>query len=787
MHFHNSYTILHLIWIMPLLALLTWYGWSRRRRRVAMMIANPDLAATLTSTVSTTRRRCRDVLLLVACGLLFIAMGGPRWGTKLVPRPAHTRDIMVVLDTSRSMLARDIAPSRLQHAKWFIGQLINQTPGDRYGLIAFAGTAFLECPLTQDRNGLVLFLEDIDTDTIPAGGTNIENALTEALRAFKAAEGRHRAILLITDGDELQGDTAKLLDELNERNIPLYIVGIGDPDIGSFIQIEGNKFITDNDGNRVRSKLNEKSLQNVAAAVGGTYVHSTVVHDGVNHILNKIRSLVPEQQEDNAVSRPIERYQVPLVVAVLCLLMRIMTGERRRDPNAGYNRPGIRGGSMASVVPALLLASGMWLRSQSALAAPPAPPPANSPGETQSAPRELDEETDAPTRDTSHSINNVPALGDTNLQPPMQEPDQTTTIGDEKAGLAHRSIAAIKEKLATIEDDPFQEAYLHYNLAVNYQMLGQMDKAEEAYTAALDREPRNTTLKASSYQNLGAIQHAKARELIARDPDEADTNLAGARDYYREALRQTPGNSDIAANLELVARDRLLVEEIRNMQQQLGDLSDDAKEAAEAARELQEQANKQENSSEAAEKQSQAMDQTQQAEDAARELAEAAREMGQSQAAEQVDDAADSLANARKAQQQALEDLARGEKDNAGKSGEEAGEHIDQALSKLGGKPPESHPGEDDEGEQQTAEQQDEQEESDDSGEDMAGIQENEETEGTEQTGASSADPSAVENLDRIQALRILEDLQRQEKDLKQEIKKFQKQNARIQETDRNW
>lgn len=326
---HNPNAMLHILWLVPAFAGLLMFGWRRRRLLLRAFVSDDGLAQALTSNASVAKRRWREGLIFATLLLWLLAYTEPHWRTQLVQRPMKSRDIMVVLDTSRSMLATDVTPYRLRHAKWFLRQLVSRTPGDRYGLIAFAGDAFLECPLTQDRNGFMLFLDAIDTDTIPIGGTNLERALKEALEAFAAAEGTHRAVLLITDGDELDGNFENVLEEFREQNIPVFVLGIGNP-AGEYIRLPDGTFV-EYQGEKVKSKLNEEGLRQIATATDGSYLRSTVQHDGLEHMVQRVRRLVPTAEGEDTVSRPIERYQLPLFMALFCLLLRLGAGERRRD------------------------------------------------------------------------------------------------------------------------------------------------------------------------------------------------------------------------------------------------------------------------------------------------------------------------------------------------------------------------------------------------------------------------------------------------------------------------
>ena len=785
MNFHNSNMILHLIWLLPGIVLISYFGYRKRRARITAFVSSSSLASVLTTNISIVKRRFRDILFLAGMFFVIAALAGPHWGTKLVKRPSHSRDLLIALDCSKSMLATDISPSRLKHAKWFIRELINRTPGDRYGLIAFSGTAFLECPLTQDRNGFLLFLDDVDTDTIPVGGTNIEESLQTALAAFKAAEGGHRAIILITDGDELQGDAGAILDELKERNIPIFAVGIGNPNLGSFIQIEGNKFITDKAGNRVNTKLNEAGLRRIAEAVGGTYVHSTVVHDGIDHVAGKVRALIPQQQEENTVSKPIEKYQVPLLVGFLCLLVRMLLGERKavsKEKSLSTNK---RAAPIRVTVLQLLCFCLCWYGVPSRLIA--------------------QDEGDFKEEDASGGVGQssgapivigpqvVPGAGAKTLPNPQgrvpQHPMDESGIKEEKLKLIEKSIESLRGKIEKI-DDPIELGYLHYNLGVNYQLLGQRDEAGLEYNKALDVQAGSDELEAVTYQNLGVLKHSEARQNLSINPDNALQSLLEAQDYYREAMRKNPKLESVARNQELVLQERRLIEELKKMQENLNDLQENAQDAAEEAHEAQQAVNQSQNPTNKEQNQQNALDKTQEAQKAASELEQAASDIGQENAADWVSQAVDQLGKAAEEQKKALNSLSGRQTSESENSGEKAEEHIGQALRQLGvqkeekkdeseGEPDENVAGQEAAAEDEKAPS----EEDKDNKPNFELAEDTSPSDGQQKEG----NQEQLQDLSNLQTLRILEDLQQTEKDLKQELKQMQKQNSRLKEVDRNW
>ena len=225
----------HLIWILPVLFAVFISAWYRRKKILNSLTGKktPDGISVI---CSPGMRIFRFILLLLTVLLLVTALARPAWDHEIIETSGSGRDILILFDTSKSMMCQDVQPSRMDHAKWFVKELVKLNPGDRFGLIAFAGKAFLECPLTIDRTSFMQYISDLDTDTIPVGGTNIEEALDTALKAFSAAEAMHRAVILITDGDELYGDSGKAVEDIVKKKIPLFIVGVGDPSQPSIIQ-----------------------------------------------------------------------------------------------------------------------------------------------------------------------------------------------------------------------------------------------------------------------------------------------------------------------------------------------------------------------------------------------------------------------------------------------------------------------------------------------------------------------------------------------------------------------
>lgn len=357
MNFLNVDILWNLCWVLPLCVLLIVFAYKKRTNSLFKIFGNRFKDERYIN-VSLIKRILKNWLLIIAIIFIFLAAARPYWGYKIFPFNAKGRDILIVLDTSKSMLSQDVSPNRLAHAKLLIGSLIKDNPSDRYGIIVFAGTAFLECPLTADKTSLLNILADIDTNSISVGGTNIENALDAGIKAFSAAEGTYKAILLITDGDELQGNSIKAIGKLKQLKIPLFVVGVGDPNGPGLIQIQGDQkgqsiFLRDSHGNLVKSRLNETLLKKFAEATGGIYLRTTTVDLGLNVLEKRISQIVPAKYSEQKITRPLERFQFPLSFAVLLLLIWFLVGEKTNRKNSRSKSTVLLIGFLFFILPSL--------------------------------------------------------------------------------------------------------------------------------------------------------------------------------------------------------------------------------------------------------------------------------------------------------------------------------------------------------------------------------------------------------------------------------------------------
>ncbi len=327
------------LWLWGLLGLPVlagFYIWSHLRGRALLCkVVAPRLSERLAGSVSVLRRTVKAVLVLAAFGLALVAMAQPRYGFIEREVKQKGRDIIVAVDTSRSMLATDIAPSRLARAKLLTQDLVRLLKGDRVGLVAFAGSAFLQAPLTLDYTAVINSLDELDTNVIPKGGTNIAAAIAIAEQAFGKAEGQTRALVILTDGEELDADGIAAARKAAAAGIRIFTVGIGSAE-GSLIPFrseEGKQdFVRDVSGKPVQSRLDEARLHEIAKETGGFYV--PISPDAAREIFQKgIEPMDLAETGVFAARQPLERYQWPLGFAAAFLAIWLLLGERRRIPN----------------------------------------------------------------------------------------------------------------------------------------------------------------------------------------------------------------------------------------------------------------------------------------------------------------------------------------------------------------------------------------------------------------------------------------------------------------------
>lgn len=324
----------YLLWLIP--ALIVFYVYAyRTRKRLLECFAQSGLIGRIMPELSMKKRKSKSALLVFGCLFLILAATGPKWGFHWEELRRRGIDIIVAIDTSKSMLSQDVKPNRLERAKLAVKEIVNLLEGDRIGLVAFAGTAFLQCPLTLDYSAFRLSLERVNTNIIPRGGTSISRAINEALKAFPGQEKKHKAIILITDGEDHEGNPIKAAERAAQQGVKIYTVGIGTPE-GELIPItdeQGNTtYLKDRQGRVVKTRLDEETLQRIALKTGGNYVRARGAQFGLDRIyLEKIARLEKKVLESKLQKRYEERYYMPLLLSLVCIVLEMVISERKKQ------------------------------------------------------------------------------------------------------------------------------------------------------------------------------------------------------------------------------------------------------------------------------------------------------------------------------------------------------------------------------------------------------------------------------------------------------------------------
>ena len=320
---------LYLLALVPLLPLFAALGSRKRKNILSLLLGNaPGRAAAVH--LSVLRRFWRLMLLTAAAVMIIVAAAKPYIYSQVLPFEPRGRDLLFLCDVSRSMNSTDIAPSRLKHARFIMTQLADKERGDRFGLAAFAGNAYLSCPLTSDPVTFKEYVDELSTDTVPAGGTNLEKALQVAEKAFAGSESSNRAIILLTDGEEVQGNFLAAASSLKKKKIPVFAVGFGDPVNGAVIPVEEGKsaLVRDSSGKIVTSKLNETVLNRLAQETGGVYIRTTVTDPGVAALESAVNALGRSGSAQTKRRTPVEEFPKAVGAALALLVIFLLLSER---------------------------------------------------------------------------------------------------------------------------------------------------------------------------------------------------------------------------------------------------------------------------------------------------------------------------------------------------------------------------------------------------------------------------------------------------------------------------
>jgi Ca-activated chloride channel family protein len=328
----GNFQAIHYLWLLA--ALTVFYIWACKKKNRAMeSFARRDLLRELSPSLNRKSQNMKALFMVLSIFAIAIALMRPQWGFEWKEVKRSGLDILIAIDTSKSMLAEDVKPNRLERSKLAVKDLIKKLQGDRIGLIAFAGDAFLQSPLTVDYSGFMLSLDDLDVHTIPKGGTSLSNAIKAALEGYEGGKKKYKVLVIITDGEDHEGKAVEWAEKAKEQGIKIFTVGIGTEE-GELIPLTDESgrmmFLKDRSGNVVKTSLDENTLQQIALTTGGSYVKSTATEFGLDLIYEeKLSKMEKREVESKMVKKFDERYQIPLALALLLLSIEPFIRERK--------------------------------------------------------------------------------------------------------------------------------------------------------------------------------------------------------------------------------------------------------------------------------------------------------------------------------------------------------------------------------------------------------------------------------------------------------------------------
>ena len=321
-----NHQYLYLLLLVPVFIL--GYGllchWRTRRVKA---FGDPALVEALMPSRSRSKGWVKAVLFSLAFAFFVIGLARPRSGAKLAERTTKGAEIIVALDVSNSMLAQDYSPNRLERAKLSISRLTDRLQEDRIGLVIFAGTSFVQLPVTTDYVSAKMFLGSIDTGSIPVQGTAIGDAIRLSIKSFSAQSEKSRVIVVISDGENHEDDPVAAARQAAELGIKVYTIGVGSAE-GQPIPMNG-ELMKDREGNIVVTRLDEETLRNVAKAGGGAYIHAGGEEFGLNPIIQDIRRMEDEQFGSIVFEEYDEQYMYFFGIALLLFVIEMLIGERK--------------------------------------------------------------------------------------------------------------------------------------------------------------------------------------------------------------------------------------------------------------------------------------------------------------------------------------------------------------------------------------------------------------------------------------------------------------------------
>jgi len=511
----HSITFVHPVWLLVGLffavAILILGMRLDRKRRLALAAFSSRRNGTASS-LSSIRRGFKRALLVAGALLGCATLARPQSGIRWEEAQRRGLDLLFALDTSKSMLAPDLKPDRLTRAKLAIRDLVGKFDGDRVGLVAFAGDAFLQCPLTLDRGVFEQTLDALDTTTIFRGGTDVGRAIDVARSALHNQPANRKLLVFLTDGEDLESHAVQQARAAAADGIRIYTVGVGTPG-GELIPLgaESGQFAHDDKGGFVRSQLDENTLQAIARVTGGDYRRLGVDGRGLEALYQDVLAKLPREDLHSRMHQiPIERFQWPLGFSILFLALEPLVGERRRrrvleaEPEKRWPKLAL----LRRRVVVTLAIAAVTAVAQSASASPRDAERAYHEGKFKQSADEYG-------RALAHSPNDVK---------------------------------------------------LQYNLGVAAYKSGEYAKAGDALDRSLHSD--RLDLQENAYYDLGNVLFRVGQETVAKQPEQTTEKWKKSIASYESALKLNPKDQDAIYNRDLVKRKLAALEQQQQQQQQ---------------------------------------------------------------------------------------------------------------------------------------------------------------------------------------------------------------------------
>lgn len=494
-------------------ALLVWHyhRHDRRQRAALAQFAAARLLDKLTSSVSASRRRVKRTLYTLGVGLLFAALARPQAGFEWQETHRKGLELVLAVDTSKSMLAQDVKPDRLTRAKLGVTDLLEKLNGDGVGLVAFAGNAFLQCPITLDFDAFRESLDALDVNVIPRGGTNIAAAIREAEAVFKTRTAAEKILVLITDGEDLDGEGITAAQSAAKNGMKIFTVGVGGS-AGELVPMSaesgGTEFAKDEHGQLVKSRLDEATLRKIAEATGGMYQPLGSQAEGLATIYEKgLSSFARQDLSSREAKVPLEKFHWAMLAALACFVVEYLIGNHRKvrmpkttPASTTINPARSRFAAGAAVALALLAVVG-----------------------------------------------SVQAATPQSAEEAYQKGDFTKSQ---------------QEYAATAANDP-AKAELHFNTGSAAYKAGDFAQAATGFQQSLKTE--QVPVQQGAYYNLGNAQYRLGQKTEKTNAQETIKTWEEAVKSYDASLQIKPDDADAKHNRELVQRK---IEQLKKREEQ---------------------------------------------------------------------------------------------------------------------------------------------------------------------------------------------------------------------------